>query len=442
LRAALEDSGHDVSEAADGRAALDRLSADVFDLVLTDIRLPGSDGLSLFRYVQSVLPRTRVILMTSFATVADAVTALKQGAHDYLTKPFAIDELVVRVESLSRQRAVERELEAARAVLGGARDLAFVGQSPVVVGLLERLDTIAASDASVLVTGETGTGKELAARRIHAHSPRHAGPFIAVNCAAFPDTLLEAELFGHERGAFTGAVKRRDGRFRAADRGTLVLDEVAEIPLAGQVKLLRVLQEGVIEPLGSGTPVAVDVRVVAATHRDLKRRIAEGRFREDLYYRLAVVQLHIPPLRQRAGDLPLLVSHFLQKHLPPGAPTPEISPRAWQALSTYPFPGNVRELGHAVQHAVILARGGPIGFEHLPEDLAAAGGAAASGAAGLQPLATVLKQVERTTILNALGVAGGKRVRAAELLGISRKNLWEKLRAHGISDSDVDEPST
>jgi len=262
-----------------------------------------------------------------------------------------------------------------------------------------------------------------------------------VNCAAFPEALLESELFGHVKGAFTGADRKRDGRFKAADGGTLLLDEVAEMPLSAQAKLLRVLQEGTIEPLGTNETVHVDVRVVSATHRDLRRRIADGLFREDLYYRLNVVGLHIPPLRDRAGDLPLLLNHFLRLYLPKGAPVPHVSVPAWQALSVYPFLGNVRELAHAIQHAVVLSRGQTIELDHLPDDVVRVATGAAHNGGSVDPLAAVLKRAEREHLLKALAIAGGKRTRAAELLGISRKNLWEKLRAHGISDSDVDDPT-
>jgi transcriptional regulator with PAS, ATPase and Fis domain len=308
--------------------------------------------------------------------------------------------------------------------------------------LLDRLTTVAESDAPVLVTGETGTGKELVARRIHALSPRCAGPFMAVNCAAFPEALIEAELFGHERGAFTGAVKKREGRFKAAHGGTVLLDEIAELPPPAQAKLLRVLQDGVFEPLGTNEQVRVDVRVISATHRDLRRRVAEGSFREDLFYRLNVVGLHVPPLRDRPGDLTLLLNHFLRIYLPPRAPLPEVTVRAWQAIAAYPFLGNVREFAHALHHAVVLARGKTIDLEHLPEDVARTAASASRDGGPLRPLAVVLKQVEREHLLKALAVAGGKRTQAAELLGISRKNLWEKLRAHGISDSDVEDPSS
>lgn len=438
---ALQAAGHDVVTLADGAAAMERVSAEIFEVVVTDVRLPKVDGLTVFRHVRRVSPRTDVIVMTSFGAVADAVTALKQGAHDYLTKPFDVEELVIRVAAIAAQRGVERELEEARAQLAGAADGAIVGASPVMMKLLDRLTTVAASDAPVLVTGETGTGKELVARRIHARSPRASGPFVAVNCAAFPETLLEAELFGYERGAFTGAVKKRDGRFKAADGGTLMLDEIAEMPLPAQAKLLRVLQDGMIEPLGTNVAVRVDVRIVSATHRDLRRRIAEGLFREDLFYRLNVVGLHIPPLRERPGDLPLLASHFLRAYLPAGAEAPHISVRAWQALSTYPFLGNVREFAHAVQHAVVLSQGKAIDLEHLPDDIVQTATSATPEGRVVRPLAVVLKQAEREHLLKALAITGGKRTQAAELLGISRKNLWEKLRAHGISDSDVDDPA-
>ena len=437
---ALRTAGHETTAAIDGAAALDLLRGGAFEAVITDVRLPKVDGLTLFRRTRELVPRPDVILMTSFGSVVDAVAALKEGARDYLTKPFDVDELVLRVGAIAERRGLERQLEAARAQLSVSAATELVGESPGIRRLLSRVGTVAASDASVLVTGETGTGKELVARRLHAQSGRGGGPFVAVNCAAFPDTLLEAELFGYARGAFTGATRGRDGRFKAADRGTLLLDEVAEMPLPAQAKLLRVLQEGQFEPLGTNVSVRVDVRIVSATHQDLRRRMAEGLFREDLYYRLNVVAVHIPALRDRPGDLPLLVNHFLRTHVPSGAPVPDVSLAAWQALAAYPFLGNVRELGHAIHHAVVLSHGATIELEHLPDDLARLA-ATPDGDKTVKPLALVVKQAEREHLLRALAIAGGKRVRAAELLGISRKNLWEKLRAHGLSDSDVDDVS-
>jgi DNA-binding NtrC family response regulator len=438
---ALRTAGHDVREVSDGAAALAVLAEQVFDVVISDVRMPKVDGLTVFRSVRETSKDTAVILMTSFGAVPAAVTALREGAYDYLTKPFDLDELVIRVGGIAARRALATELAEARRRLAGEADVEIVGASPAIVTLLARLDAVADSDASVLVTGESGTGKELVARRIHARGTRRARPFVAVNCAAFPETLLEAELFGHERGAFTGAVKKRQGRFQTADTGTLFLDEVGEIPLSAQAKLLRVLEQGDVEPLGTDASVHVDVRVVSATHRDLRKAIAEGRFREDLYYRLNVVGLHVPPLRDRRGDLALLVSHFLEK-LVPGKEPPSISLAAWEALRAFPFPGNVRELRHAIHHAVVLARGGPIDVEHLPEDLIKVASTALSTGGVLAPLANVMKEAERAHLLRALAATKGKRLLAAQLLGISRKSLWEKLRAHEIADSDADDLGT
>jgi DNA-binding NtrC family response regulator len=307
------------------------------------------------------------------------------------------------------------------------------------VRLRDRIATVAPSDLPVLVSGESGTGKELVARAIHDLGARRDGPFVPVNCAAFPEALLEAELFGYERGAFTGAHKKRAGRFLSASGGTLFLDEVGELSLAAQVKLLRAAQDGMVTPLGSDTPVATDVRIVSATNRDLRARIAEKAFREDLYYRLAGVHVPVPPLRDRSGDVPLLVAHFLRAQAVQAATEPPITPEAWATLTKHPWPGNVRELSHAVQHAVVMARGGPILPEHFPEDMSPHVARASGAARATVPLAQAMKRHEREILLAALGAAEGKRTRAAELLGISRKNLWEKLKAHDISDSDVED---
>src|SRR5436190_14458431 len=346
---ALRDAGHRVTAVKDGAEALEMVKARAFDLMICDIRLPKLDGLTLFRQTRQQSPDTTVILMTAFAAVQDAVAAVKEGAHDYLTKPFEIDEITLRVKRIAEHRALLRELDLARAELAkqGISEV-IVGRSVQMLRLLDRVNTIAPSHAPVLLQGESGTGKELVARALHERGARQGKPFVAVNCAAFPETLLEAELFGHERGAFTGAVKKRDGRFRAAHAGTLLLDEVAEMSMPAQAKLLRVLQEGVIEPLGTNDSVRVDVRVISATNRNLKKRIASGLFREDLYYRLNVLNIDIPPLRDRKGDLPLLVQYYLKKLSKPDAPVPRVTPAAWAVLSEFPFPGNVRQLGHAI----------------------------------------------------------------------------------------------
>ena len=436
---ALEDAGHRVTRAADGEAAARHISEHRFDAVISDIRMPGMDGLTLFRRIRDRSPETDVILITAYGAVEDAVAALKEGARDYLTKPFDTAELLLRVDRLAERHALTRALADARRTLAErAPESIIIGRSPPMVRLIERIETFAAADAPVLILGESGTGKELVARELHRHGSRASGPFVAVHCAAFPETLIEAELFGHERGAFTGAVRRRDGRFRAADRGTLFLDEVAEIPLPAQAKLLRVLQEGTFEPLGTNTPVRVDVRIVSATHRDLKQCVAAGTFREDLYYRLRVLDVKVPPLRARPGDLPLLVEHFLARFAGPNPPI--VSPAAWEALARHAFPGNVRELEHAIQHAVVLARGDEIRRRHLPDDIVGDTTDATTepDEGKLLPLADALATFERAYLLRALREAGGRKAQTAELLGISRKNLWEKLKAHGVRDDEFD----
>ncbi|HVO30425.1 MAG TPA: sigma-54 dependent transcriptional regulator [bacterium] len=434
LADAIRGAGYSLRVCSDGAEALAALDERVFDVVVTDLRLPKADGMQIFKKVRQVAPQTDVILMTAYGTVADAVGALKEGATDYLTKPFDVEHLLHRLAGLDRCRGLAKDLEAARTVLAlRTRGPALIGKSPAFVRLLERIQTFGASDAPVLIVGESGTGKELVAKSLHEQSARHDKPFVAVNCAAFPETLLEAELFGHERGAFTGAVKKREGRFKAAHQGTLFLDEVAEMPLAAQAKLLRVLQEGTFEPLGTNTPVSVDVRVISATHRNLKDRIAQGLFREDLYYRLNVLQINIPPLRERRGDLPLLVEHFLRRFTPEGQNVPTVSPRAWAALSEYEFPGNVRELEHALQHACVLARGGEIDLSNLPSEMVGDVATAEKREEGtsLRPLSAAVREFEHAYLLRALKQTHGRKAEAAKLLGISRKNLWEKLRAYG-----------
>ena len=440
---ALRAAGHRLHTASDGSQALALLEANSFDLVVTDIRLPGPDGAQILRRVKKEWPSTYVILITAYGSVADAVGALKEGATDYLTKPFEVEELLHRIDRVDSECRLKRDLEQARADLAAAGpERVLVGRSPPMTRMFERIDGFAVSDAAVLITGESGTGKELVARTLHERSDRRGKPFVAVNCAAFPETLIEAELFGHERGAFTGAVKKREGRFKAAHGGTLFLDEVAEVPLPAQAKLLRVLQEGIFEPLGTNTPVKVDVRIVSATHRNLREWIATNRFREDLFFRLNVLPLQIPPLRERKGDLPLLVEHFLERFGAKKATRPTLTARAWAALTEYSWPGNVRELEHAIQHGVVLSRGGEIELHHLPAEVAGplSPGDDASGLAApatLRPLGDALREFEREYLLRAVRASGGKKADAAERLGISRKNLWEKLRAHAIGADEI-----
>ncbi len=449
LEEALRDADHRVTVAGDGAEGMGHVVSRVFDVVITDVRLPKVDGLTLFRRVRQESPTTDVILMTAYAEVADAVAALKKGAYDYLTKPFDVDELLLTIARISEHRALRKELEQARSELSGRRpEASIVGQAPSMRRVMGLIDMVAASEAPVLVTGESGTGKELVARMLHDRSTRRDKPFVVVNCGALTETLIEAELFGHERGAFTGAVKKRDGRFKAADGGTVFLDEIAELPQSAQAKLLRVLQEGTFEPLGTNTTMKVDVRVISATHRNLRERITEGAFREDLFYRVNVIEIPLPGLRDRPGDLSLLVQYFLQRFTPKGRPLPTVSPAAWAALSQYPYPGNVRELSHAIEHATVLSGGGEIDLAHLPNSIAAAAlravqpslgePGAAGGTPEIRSLHLAIREFEREYLLRAMGQAGGKRVRVAELLGISRKSLWEKLRLHGISDAEAE----
>jgi two-component system, NtrC family, response regulator AtoC len=448
LAEALREAGHHVTTANDGADALAQVTSRVFDAMICDVRLPKVDGLTLFRRVRQESPTTEVILMTAYAEVADAVAALKEGAYDYLTKPFDLDELLLQVKRIAGQRALRRELEQARVELSGRKkdDLStIIGQSPPMRRVLGLIEMVSQTEAPVLVTGESGTGKELVARMLHARSSRREKPFLVVNCGALTETLIEAELFGHERGAFTGAVRKREGRFKAADGGTLFLDEVAELPLSAQAKLLRVLQEGTFEPLGTNQTVKVDVRVISATHRNLRERIGDGSFREDLYYRINVIEIQLPSLRERPGDLTVLMQHFLQRFTPKGKALPSVSPAAWAALSQYGYPGNVRELSHAVEHAVVLSGGAEIDLHHLPASIVAKSLTRSNAldphppVPEVRPLHVALKEFEREYLLRAINQAGGKRIRAAEMLGISRKSLWEKLRYHGLSDAQPEE---
>ena len=435
---ALADEGHQVACAADGAEALSMASATSFDVVVADMRLPKLDGLALFRRLRETSPSTDMILMTGNAAVSDAVAVLKEGAFDYLGKPIQLDELNVQLSRIASFRALRREIVTVRAEL--TRDAPIleqlIGRSPEMLSVVKRVETIANCDASVLIIGESGTGKELVAHALHAGSERRGRPFVAVNCAAFPDTLIEAELFGHERGAFTGATHRREGRFKAAHGGTLFLDEVAELSLAAQAKLLRVLQEGTVEPLGSNVSIQVDVRIVSATHQNLKSRVATGQFREDLYYRINTIDLAIPPLRQRTGDLAVLARLFIQRFSAGRSSAPAMTWQAWNALVSHPFPGNVRELMHALEHAVLLSRGGTIEVEHLPASVRGSQTQKVEARGGqMAPLVVALKEFEREYLNRVVSQFGGKRIQAAESLGISRKNLWEKLRAHGLDQA-------
>jgi DNA-binding NtrC family response regulator len=443
---ALSDAGHRVTEAADGAEALALVEQHVFDVALCDIRLPKMDGLTLFRRMRQLAPATAVILMTAYAAIPDAVSALREGAYDYVCKPFDPEELTLRIIGrIAERRALRQELEQARAQLAG-RDVgaSIVGHSPPMMRLLERIDTIAQSDAPVVIRGEAGSGKELVARTLHARSPRRTRPFVTVHCNAFPDLLLESELFNQDKPVDPRAapLRRREGRLRAAAGGTLFLAEVGDMPLPVQAKLVHVLGEGKLEG-PDGTLLPLDVRVISATTEDLREKVAQGKFREDLFFRLNVLDLVVPPLRERKGDLPVLLQYFLNRLTPQGKVPPGISPRAWSALTEYSYPGNIREFAHAIERALVLARGSEIDLEHLPPEIACGAQEVVRSSApppapsDMRPLAVAAKEFERQYILRALSLAEGRRSTAAEILGISRKNLWEKLRQHGIGSDQV-----
>ena len=443
LAYALTDCGHHVTEAGDGEAAIALLAEHIFDVAILDVRLPKVDGLTIFRRLRQQSPSTSVILMTAFATISDAVASLRDGAYDYVTKPFDPEELSLRVIGhIAEHRSLRQELEEARQIVA-SRDAGslIIGQTPPMQQLVERINTVAQSDAPVLIRGERGTGKDLVAHTLHARSPRKNAPFVAVNCAAFPEDLIEAELFGYERGAFAGAV-RSEGRLREADGGTLFLDEVSRIPMSVQAKLLRALEEGATEPPGTTEmTLPFNVRIMSATNLDLKELIAQGKFRDDLYFLINVLDLDMPPLRERRADLPLLMAHFLRRFFPGRVP-PAIAPRAWAALMEYGFPGNVREFAHTIERAVALSHGSEIDLEHLPSDIVgSAASAAAQTEASFKPLGMAANEFERRHISSALELASGVPDHAAELLGISPESLREKLELHGITD-EPDRPTS
>ena len=440
LRDALEEAGHEVLGATDTRSALEALEdrgQGVPEVVITDIRMPGGSGVDVLRRAVELDPDRPVILMTGYATIKDAVDAMRLGAVDYIQKPFRNETIVKRLETLSRVRDLETENETLRGQLdhgGGFADV--IGESPLMRSVFERVRTVAGSDATALIVGESGTGKERIARALHDLSGRSQGPFVAISCAALPETLLEAELFGHEKGAFTDARKERRGRFELADKGTLFLDDVDDMPLPTQVKLLRVLQERNFERVGGERTRSVDIRVVVASKVDLRARVREGLFREDLFYRLNVVPIPLPPLRERTGDVALLVQHLMERHARGRVYT--LPESALAMLDRYAWPGNVRELENAVQRGIALAgKNSAIAAEDLlPQDSRWRGALEVHDE--IQPLRDLLFQTERAHVRRALEVTGGHRSQAASLLGISRKVLWEKLKAHGLSQDKED----
>ncbi len=442
LSVILREDGHAATEAAGVEEARKALASRQFDLVLTDQKMPDGDGLVLLRAARAIDPSLPVVLITAHATVDLAVAALRQGAFDFITKPFVKETVRAVVARACERTELVRENERLRGAVArlGARGR-LVGRSPATERVRALISRVGPTNATVLITGETGCGKELVARALHEASPRARHPFVAVNCAAFPETLLESELFGHEKGAFTGADRPRQGLFEAAHRGTLFLDEAAEMSLPLQARLLRVLVDGEVVRVGATLPRLVDVRILAATHRDLLARVGEGLFREDLYYRLAVIPLEVPPLRDRLEDLPELVEHFLS--LVSGElkiARRSASPATLEKLRRYRFPGNVRELRNLIERASILAPGPDlrpedfpisVGEEPAPARLPSGGPGSPAGPHGLR---RVLEETERDLLQRALAASNGVRAEAARRLGISRSDMAYKLRKYALEE--------
>jgi DNA-binding NtrC family response regulator len=391
------------------------------------------DGIQILREVKSSHPSTQVILITAYGSIDSAVTAMKEGASDYLTKPFAMDELLLIIKRILRIRELEEENISLRKKVEERFSLeGLVGKSPQMLRLYDLIETVSQTDTTVLVYGESGTGKEMVANAIHLQSPRKNGPFIKVNCAALPETLLETELFGHEKGAFTGALRQRKGRFEIADEGTLFLDEIGDTSQAVQVKLLRVLQERQFERVGGNETISVNVRLICATQKDLKEEIQKGTFREDLYYRLNVVPITLPPLRERREDIFLLADHFIKKlSKKMGKEIEGLSEEARTLLLRYAFPGNIRELENVIERAIALIKGRVIQAEDLPEEVCGQTGTVQTiceRIRGSKPLAQAVGLFEKTYIESILEKTKGKKGQTAEILGISRKTLWEKIK--------------
>jgi len=430
---ALTGEGYTVSVAERGETGLALLGQDHWDIVITDLRLPDMEGMVILKEAKGRNPQTDVILITAYGSIDSAVMAMKEGASDYLTKPFSMDELLLVVKRLLRMRALEEENRALRERVEERYGLeGLVGRSPAMLKIYDLIQTISQTDTTVLIQGESGTGKELVANAIHLQSPRRKGPFIKVNCAALPETLLEAELFGHEKGAFTGAIRQRKGRFEMAGGGTLFLDEIGDISPMVQVKLLRVLQEREFERVGGNETISVDVRLICATQKDLKEEVRKGAFREDLYYRLNVVPLVIPPLRERREDILTLAEHFVRKFSQKmKKEIVGLSEEAESLLLRYPFPGNIRELENMLERAVALIKGRVIQAQDLPEEVCGQpsfGRALCEKIQGAKPLAEAVSLFEREYIQSVLEKTKGKKGQAAEILGISRKTLWEKIK--------------
>src|SRR5438094_144126 len=432
----LKQAGHDVTVADGGEAAIRALQSNTFDLVITDLRMRQVDGLAVLRATKEHSPQTVVLVVTAFASTETAVEAMKLGAYDYLTKPFKLDEIKLTIANALERKRLQDENQALKRQLRRERGFeSFIGKSRQMLDIFDTIRKAAESDSTVLVTGESGTGKELVARAFHDESPRRNGPFVSVNCGAIPETLMESELFGHVKGAFTGAVAETIGLFSAAAGGTLFLDEITEVPSSVQVKLLRAIQEREIRRVGDTRDVKVDVRLIAASNRDVAKAVADGALREDLFYRLNVIPVHLPPLRERREDISLLAAHFVRKISDElGKSVKGVSPEALAILENYRWPGNIRELENVIERALVLGSGDILEADALPPDLQH------SGALQEVPveiptdgidLEATLDQIEHRYLQMALARTGGVQTRAAELLRVSFRQFRYKLQQHG-----------
>lgn len=430
----LSSSGYAVRTCEDGAEGMSAIEKERFDLVITDLKLPHSDGLKILNRIKSVSPDTGVIIMTAYADVKTAVQAIKDGAFDYIAKPFSNEELLITVDRFLKFRNLERELHRLRSSFHEKTCFEnIIGVSTSMKDVFDRIESVAGTDVPVLIQGESGTGKELVANALHNLSQRKNNPYIKINCAAIPESLFESELFGHERGTFTGATETRKGKFELANGGIIFLDEIGEMPLGLQAKLLRVIEEHTVTRLGCGEPIRIDTRGIYATSKNLKEVIRTGGFREDLFYRINVVPIAIPPLRERKEDIPYLIEYFI-KHFGETFAKLElrITPPAYEALLSYHYPGNVRELKHAIERAVLLSKNGLIDMRDLPEEFSGITKTEAGLAVRDITLQSSIDTLEKQMIISALKESNGKKIEASKRLGISRKVLWKKLKEHGI----------
>ncbi|UTF49566.1 sigma-54 dependent transcriptional regulator [Desulfomicrobium sp. ZS1] len=433
VRVVLGDAGFKVLEADNGSSGLATLRAKPVDVVLLDMRMPGMSGLDVLQKMHEEGIATPVIMLTAFGNVSSAVESMKIGAWDYLTKPTDNDELLAVVKKAAEHVRLTRENRDLKKQINQLRETRIIGNSPEIRKVVELIEQVGPSEANVLILGESGTGKELVAQQLHEQSTRCKGPLVKVNCAALPENLLESELFGYVRGAFTGAAQDKPGRFQLAGGGTLFLDEIGELPLTLQAKILRALQERIVEPLGGVTPVSIDVRFIAATNRDLPAMIAAGQFREDLYYRLNVLEIHIPPLRERSEDIPLLVDYLLDKlGRKNNRPIRTVSREFLDALGRHEWRGNVRELENVLERALILCRADTLDLRDLPDHLLASA-PASRPAHQAQPGESPLEAAERQALEETLRKYAGHRERTAQALGISRRTLQYRLKKYGLT---------